>query len=137
MSVENGSGRLCRLAETGREALSFHFDGLRMQALSGDTVLTGVLLSAHHLRMAEFGPERRAGFCLMGACQDCWIWQEDGPRCVPARPRCARGCGLCHGHPRIGPRPDHEPGADRRRGACRDAGRRNAGTGGAGSGRGR
>lgn len=80
MSVENGSGRLCRLAETGRRRLSFHFDGHRMQALSGDTVLTGVLLSAHHLRKAEFGPERRAGFCLMGACQDCWIWQEDGPR---------------------------------------------------------
>jgi NADH dehydrogenase/NADH:ubiquinone oxidoreductase subunit G len=21
-----------------------------------------------------------AGFCLMGACQDCWIWDDDGRR---------------------------------------------------------
>jgi NADH dehydrogenase/NADH:ubiquinone oxidoreductase subunit G len=22
----------------------------------------------------------RSGFCLMGACQDCWVWTEDGER---------------------------------------------------------
>jgi aerobic-type carbon monoxide dehydrogenase small subunit (CoxS/CutS family) len=22
----------------------------------------------------------RAGFCLMGACQDCWVWLADGSR---------------------------------------------------------
>jgi aerobic-type carbon monoxide dehydrogenase small subunit (CoxS/CutS family) len=22
----------------------------------------------------------RAGFCLMGACQDCWVWTADGQR---------------------------------------------------------
>ena len=40
------------------------------------------------LRAAEFGPEARAGFCLMGACQDCWVWQErfesDFLKCVAA-----------------------------------------------------
>ncbi len=80
MSAALGRGRLLRLTETGRARLTFHFDGTEMDALDGDTVLTGILMSAGSLRSAEFGPERRAGFCLMGACQDCWIWQEDGPR---------------------------------------------------------
>ncbi|MCB2052469.1 MAG: (2Fe-2S)-binding protein [Novosphingobium sp.] len=48
--------------------------------MQGDTVLTAVLLVAGSLRGSEFGAERRAGFCLMGACQDCWVWQEEGPR---------------------------------------------------------
>jgi hypothetical protein len=75
-----GQGRLVRLAETGRAPLAFHFDGEELKARDGDTVLTGILLSMRDLREAEFGSERRAGFCLMGACQDCWVWQEAGPR---------------------------------------------------------
>lgn len=74
------TARLVRLAETGRATLVFHFDGRERVAMEGDTVLTAILMSESSLRPAEFGPERRAGFCLMGACQDCWIWQEDGPR---------------------------------------------------------
>lgn len=74
------SGQLVRLAETGRAALPFRFDGRDMTGLQGDTVLTAILTGAGSLRPAEFGPERRAGFCLMGACQDCWIWAEDGAR---------------------------------------------------------
>ncbi|WP_417702141.1 (2Fe-2S)-binding protein [Pseudophaeobacter sp.] len=73
-------GRLVRLAETARSAVSFRLDGEALTGLDGDTVLTAILLSRRALRKAEFGPEDRAGFCLMGACQDCWIWQEDGPR---------------------------------------------------------
>eukprot|EP01132_Coremiostelium_polycephalum_P016650 gene16650-20003_t len=33
-----------------------------------------------HLRGSDFSAERRAGFCLMGACQDCWVRLEDGRR---------------------------------------------------------
>jgi len=75
-----GSGRLTRLAEGARRPVEFFFDGEPVRALEGDTVLTAILLSARSLRSAEFGPEHRAGFCLMGACQDCWVWREDGPR---------------------------------------------------------
>jgi aerobic-type carbon monoxide dehydrogenase small subunit (CoxS/CutS family) len=32
------------------------------------------------LRDSEFGDGRRAGFCLMGACQDCWVWTAQGER---------------------------------------------------------
>lgn len=74
------SGRLQRLAETDRAPIAFHFDGQPLSGLEGDSVLTAVLASRPDLRAAEVGPGRRTGFCLMGACQDCWIWQEDGPR---------------------------------------------------------
>lgn len=75
-----GTGRLVRLTEVDRAPLRFFLDGAERRALTGDTVLSAVLSVAPALRRSEFGPEARAGFCLMGACQDCWIWQEDGPR---------------------------------------------------------
>jgi predicted molibdopterin-dependent oxidoreductase YjgC len=74
------TGRILRLAETGRAPVVFHFDGRAVSGLQGDTVLTAVLSHNKVLRDAEFGPEARAGFCLMGACQDCWVWDEDGNR---------------------------------------------------------
>ena len=74
------TGRIVRLAERDRAGVHFFFDGQICRALEGDTVLTAMLASGHALRMSEFGPEPRAGFCLMGACQDCWVWQEEGPR---------------------------------------------------------
>ena len=73
-------GRVHRLAERDRALVAFHLDGASVSALSGDTVLTAILCLRPILRQADFGPEGRAGFCLMGACQDCWIWQESGPR---------------------------------------------------------
>ena len=74
------TARLVRLAETGRAVVPFRFAGRDLTGLQGDTALTAILTNAGSLRPAEFGPERRAGFCLMGACQDCWIWAEDGSR---------------------------------------------------------
>jgi hypothetical protein len=73
-------GRIIRLVQLPREALAFMLDGVTQQGFQGDTVLTAVLSVKTALRQSEFGPEQRAGFCLMGACQDCWIWQENGPR---------------------------------------------------------
>ncbi|NVZ51323.1 (2Fe-2S)-binding protein [Pseudomonas sp. B6002] len=69
-----------RLAETGRPALAFTLDGQPATGLLGDTVLTAVLTCAEHLRGSDFSAERRAGFCLMGACQDCWVRLADGRR---------------------------------------------------------
>ncbi|GLS40045.1 NAD(FAD)-dependent dehydrogenase [Mesorhizobium tianshanense] len=74
------AGRIVRLAERDRAQLHFFLDGQVRTALAGDTVLTAMLASGHALRKSEFGPELRAGFCLMGACQDCWVWQDEGPR---------------------------------------------------------
>lgn len=39
-----------------------------------------MLAHAPHLRHSEFSDGTRAGFCLMGACQDCWVLKEEGDR---------------------------------------------------------
>ncbi|RUU74088.1 MULTISPECIES: (2Fe-2S)-binding protein [unclassified Mesorhizobium] len=74
------AGRIVRLAEYDRAQLHFFLDGEMRDALAGDNVLTAMLASGQALRKSEFGSEPRAGFCLMGACQDCWVWQDEGPR---------------------------------------------------------
>ena len=71
---------LVRLAETGRASVAFTLDGEPATALEGDTVLTAVLTQHDRLRRNEFSHAPRAGFCLMGACQDCWIATVDGGR---------------------------------------------------------
>lgn len=87
-------GRLVRLAEIGRTRLAFSFDGAPLEGCEGDTVLTAILLARPALRQTEFGPEARAGFCLMGACQDCWLWQERGPRLCACTTPLAAGMAL-------------------------------------------
>ncbi len=69
-----------RLGESGREPISFTLDGQLLQALQGDTIMTAVLTQQSQLRQSEFSASARAGFCLMGACQDCWIVSESGQR---------------------------------------------------------
>lgn len=72
--------RFVRLAETGRPAVRLSIDGLAVTAMQGDTLLVAVLSHQRSLRRSEFGDGARAGFCLMGACQDCWVWTEAGQR---------------------------------------------------------
>ena len=68
------------LAETDRAPVRFTLDGQPRIALAGDTVLTAVLTQAARLRRSEASGAPRAGFCLMGACQDCWMTTESGER---------------------------------------------------------
>jgi aerobic-type carbon monoxide dehydrogenase small subunit (CoxS/CutS family) len=72
--------RFVRLAETARPAVRLLIDGHPVQALAGDTLMVALLNNTRHLRESEFGDGKRAGFCLMGACQDCWVWTADGER---------------------------------------------------------
>jgi predicted molibdopterin-dependent oxidoreductase YjgC len=69
-----------RLAETDRTAFVYELDGEPATALAGDTIMTAILTRRGYLRMSEFGDGARAGFCLMGACQDCWVTLGDGRR---------------------------------------------------------
>lgn len=71
---------LHRLAETDRAEVPFVLDGVPRTALAGDTVLTAVLTHTAQLRRNEFSGAPRAGFCMMGACQDCWMQTADGAR---------------------------------------------------------
>ncbi|TDN62460.1 (2Fe-2S)-binding protein [Paraburkholderia sp. BL10I2N1] len=69
-----------RVAETARAPLSFVLNGEDVSALAGDTVLTAILTQQRRVRDSEFSGEPRAGFCLIGACQDCWVRTESGAR---------------------------------------------------------
>jgi len=73
-------GRFLRLAEAGRRPIALTVGGEPIQALEGDSLLTALLLARGSLRQSEFGDGARAGFCLMGACQDCWVTLDDGRR---------------------------------------------------------
>ncbi len=74
------SDRFVRLAETQRARVGIVIDGRGAHALAGDTLMVALLNNVGHLRESEFGDGKRAGFCLMGACQDCWVWTADGER---------------------------------------------------------
>ena len=74
------AGQFHRLPGRERAPLTLFLDGAAITALEGDTVLTAILTRRGSLRRSEWRKQPRAGFCLMGACQDCWIWCEDGTR---------------------------------------------------------
>lgn len=69
-----------RVATGPRQRLDFTLDGQPASGLDGDTVLTAVLAQGTRLRQADASGLPRAGFCLMGACQDCWMDSADGQR---------------------------------------------------------
>lgn len=74
------SPQFVRIAETARARVTFVLDGVEVAALAGDTLLTAILTQQRHVRRSEFSGAPRAGFCLIGACQDCWVRSEDGMR---------------------------------------------------------
>ncbi len=69
-----------RLVEPRGPAVPFTIDGEPAEARAGDLLITAILLHRPNLRRFEFGPGMRAGFCLMAACQDCWVLLADGRR---------------------------------------------------------
>jgi D-hydroxyproline dehydrogenase subunit gamma len=73
-------GQFIRLAETGRKRIFITIGGRQIDALEGDSLLTALLLASRFVRQSEFADGPRAGFCLMGACQDCWVTLADGRR---------------------------------------------------------
>lgn len=74
------SGQFVRVAEHDRQPITLTIDGALLTVLQGDTLLTAMLIHGRRLRISEFGDGPRAGFCLMGACQDCWVDLDDGRR---------------------------------------------------------
>ena len=79
-SVADAAPQFVRLTEAHREQVGLTVDGAAITALTGDTVLSAILLHTRRVRDTEFSGEPRAGFCLMGACQDCWVQLEEGTR---------------------------------------------------------
>jgi predicted molibdopterin-dependent oxidoreductase YjgC len=78
--LDGMAGLFRRVAETGRRPVRLSVDGQTIEALEGDTLMVALLTNGTVLRQSEFGDGARAGFCLMGACQDCWVWTEAGEK---------------------------------------------------------
>ena len=71
---------LRRIGTPATAIVRLTWNGRPLQAHQGDTVLTALLLAADHLRITLGEGAPRAGFCLMGACQDCWVQTANGQR---------------------------------------------------------
>lgn len=69
-----------RVVAAAGEPIPFLIDGEPAEALPGDTILAAVLAAGKALRLSDTGDGHRAGFCLMGACQDCMVELADGRR---------------------------------------------------------
>jgi len=76
--------RFVRLHSPG-DPIPFRIDGQPAEAQPGDTLLTALIAAGHIVRAADFAQENHAGFCLMGACQECTVQLADGRR--------VRACG--------------------------------------------
>ncbi|MFE1599194.1 (2Fe-2S)-binding protein [Methylobacterium sp. ID0610] len=74
------TGLFRRLTPRAGAPIPFTIDGAPAEARPGDLLIGAILLHRTALRRFEFGPGARAGFCLMGACQDCWVRLADGRR---------------------------------------------------------
>ncbi|MDH2432699.1 NAD(FAD)-dependent dehydrogenase [Pokkaliibacter plantistimulans] len=72
--------RFVRLDEQHRPRVTLQVNGQPVDALEGDTLMVALLTQSRHLRQSEFDSGLRAGFCLMAACQDCWVWTRQGER---------------------------------------------------------
>jgi hypothetical protein len=91
---------LQRIATIAREPVAFELDGRPCSGLEGDTVLTAILTYAERLRESEASGAPRAGFCLMGACQDCWVQLASGERLRACTTLLQVGMRLTTGLPR-------------------------------------
>ncbi|MDR7145146.1 (2Fe-2S)-binding protein [Rhizobium sp. BE258] len=98
MLGEDRSGPM-RLPIAKAEEITITVDGEAYAARLGETVLTALRMGPGHVRHFEFAAEKRAGFCLMGACQDCWLWQEDGQRLRACTTRAECGMRLATAAP--------------------------------------
>jgi predicted molibdopterin-dependent oxidoreductase YjgC len=77
----SGAPILKRIAsDAPRDEIAFTLDGRACIGLEGDTVLAAILTQSQRLRESDFSDAPRAGFCLMGACQDCWVQLASGER---------------------------------------------------------
>jgi hypothetical protein len=71
---------LHRIFRNDHAPVAFTLDGAACEGRAGDSLLTAILCHAEKLRDSEFLGAPRAGFCLMGACQDCWVQLASGER---------------------------------------------------------
>lgn len=87
-----------RVRDAERPRITITLDGAEIAAQEGDTLLTALLAGgAGSLRRSEFGDGDRAGFCLMGACQDCWVAVAGTGRVRACATQAAQGMEVARG----------------------------------------
>ena len=69
-----------RVVERAGIKFNLVVDGRDFEVQTGDLLITAILLNQKAVRRFEFADGYRAGFCLMAACQDCWVRLGDGRR---------------------------------------------------------
>ena len=75
------AGLFQRAIDRGGAAVALTIDGEPVAAQRGDLLITAILLHrAVAARASSSATGSRAGFCLMAACQDCWVRLADGRR---------------------------------------------------------
>lgn len=57
-----------------------YIDDTAVPAHQDDSVIAALLLAGALTGQSEFDGQPRGGFCLMGACQDCTLWDDQGRR---------------------------------------------------------
>jgi len=74
------NGLFQRIDSDHRDTVHFTFDGAHVDGLAEDTILAALLRQGTRIGNSEFDNAPRAGFCLMGSCQECILWDEGGRR---------------------------------------------------------
>lgn len=69
-----------RIYREDHPRIGFFINGSPAEGRAGDSVLMALLAREDAVRVTEFSGSPRAGFCQMGACQDCWVTLESGER---------------------------------------------------------
>jgi predicted molibdopterin-dependent oxidoreductase YjgC len=93
------NARLIRVARFNSPPVRLAVDGRTIEASVGESVLAAMLRAGDEIGKAEVGGAGRAGFCLMGACQDCWVWLADGGRIRACTTAVAEGMQIVTGTP--------------------------------------
>lgn len=70
---EGRAAALVRVWDPAAPEIALTIDGRAVTARAGDTLLTAILTVRPDLGTLPPATRTRAGFCLMGACQDCWV----------------------------------------------------------------
>lgn len=80
LSISNNASGMQRLSSGRGELIEVKINGESVTAYAGETIHTVLMVNRGYVRFSDFGDGPRGGFCLMGACQDCWVSLQDGRR---------------------------------------------------------
>ena len=89
------SARFVRVARWTSPTITISIDGEIVEVPKGQSILVSVLSHRAALRTQMVSSEPRAGFCLMGACQECWMWLDDGRRVRACTTTVDAGMAVC------------------------------------------